>query len=144
MFARSYEHGFRETILQTHFSEPELNESNIKNAFERVPQMWKNIYKPYSGTHITQPLHDWHAGLGGEDGASETSSSGPAGPPPLPLPWLPTWCPGRRHPDSRKGLQPNWVLDTKGDRYTRCTQLLSLKEMEEYWSWVNLPLTPQR
>ena len=39
MFARSYEHGFRGTILQTHFFEPELNESNIKNAFERVPQM---------------------------------------------------------------------------------------------------------
>lgn len=33
----------RGTILQTGISEPELNESKIKNAFERVPQIRQNI-----------------------------------------------------------------------------------------------------
>lgn len=71
------------TILQTQFSVPEVNESNIKNAFERVPQVRKNICNRAQERTLPEPLCDSF----GEDGplGSQHLHTYPAHHP-LPLP----------------------------------------------------------
>lgn len=93
-----------ETILQTQCSVPEVNESNIKNAFEHVPQIRKNIYNRVQEPTLLEPPCDSF----GEDGplGAQLLHAYPAHhPPPLPGPhW--TLKP------SLSGRTPNWVSDS--------------------------------
>lgn len=81
-----------ETILQTQFSMPELNESNIKNAFERVPQIRKNIYNRAQERTLLKPPCDSF----GEEG-------------PLGVRHLHAYP--AHHLPPQEGLQTNWISD---------------------------------
>lgn len=88
--------GLGETILQTQFSVPELNESNIKNAFEHVPQIQKNIYNCAQKHTLLRPLHD-SFGENGPFGAEHLHTCPAHHLPPLPGPYrrLMPHLPGR-------------------------------------------------
>lgn len=72
-----------ETILQTQFPVPELNENNIKNAFECVPQIRKNIYNHAQERTLLKPARD-SFGEDGPLGAQHLHARPAHHPPPLP------------------------------------------------------------